>query len=81
MIKFRKVRFKNFLSTIPSDQASYLGYEIYMDFDSVYKDLQTILAGSASFPSILSKLEEASKFKPHRPNPSQIAPSLQDPTG
>ena len=56
---------KNFLSTIPSDQASYLGYEIYMDFDSVYKDLQTILAGSASFPSILSKLEEASKFKPH----------------
>ena len=56
---------KNFLSTIPSDQASYLGYEIYMDFDLVYKDLQTILAGSASFPSILNKLEEASKFKPH----------------
>ena len=56
---------KNFLSTIPSEQASYLGYEIYMDFDLVYKDLQTVLAGSTSFPIILNRLEEASKFKPH----------------
>jgi len=56
---------KDFLSSIPTQEASYLGYETFMEFDNLYKDLQNILADSTSFPIILNKLEKASKVKPH----------------
>ena len=58
-------KIKEFLSTISTGEASYLGYEIYMEFDKVYKDVQNILADSTSFPMMLHRLEEASKIKPH----------------
>tara|TARA_R100000700_G_scaffold41277_1_gene61209 strand:- start:6674 stop:15043 length:8370 start_codon:yes stop_codon:yes gene_type:complete len=56
---------KEFLSTIPSGESSYLGYENYLPFDTVYKDIQSILADSTSFPIILNRLDIAGKTKPH----------------
>tara|TARA_R110002012_G_scaffold126565_1_gene278514 strand:+ start:7158 stop:15557 length:8400 start_codon:yes stop_codon:yes gene_type:complete len=58
-------RVKEFLSTIPTQEASYLGYETFMDPDNLYKDLQNILVNSTSFPEMLYRLEESSKTKPH----------------
>ena len=56
---------KEFLSTIPTQEASYLGYEVFMEFDKIYKDIQGMLADSTSFADMIYRLEDQGKLKPH----------------
>jgi len=52
------------LSTLPSGKKTFLGYDSFIDADTVYRDLAKEFSGAPNFPSMKLRLKNLSKHKP-----------------
>ena len=57
-------KIKQLLATLPSGKTTFLGYNSFIDADTVYADLAKEFAGAPNFESMKLRMENLSKHKP-----------------